>query len=161
MIALRLNTAPARRALSPDGRVQRPRRAAHARRPRASASVGAVLVGIAAVGGLGLSYVAETAAATQASYQIAVLGKQQEDLLARQQQIRYQISLATSAGRLDGDAAKMGMVRQGQTQYLPGGRNPVALAGPQEQTPTVAPSSLLDQLAAVLGRPTEAQAKSR
>jgi len=161
MIALRLNNAPARRALSPDKRVKRSRSLARVRRRRATASLGAVLLGILLVGGFGLSYVAETASATQASYQIAKLTTDQQGLIAQQQQIRYQISLQTSAGRLDGDAGKMGMVPQGQIQYLPSSRNPVALAGPQEAAPSAPRGSWLQQLAAILGSPTEAQAKGQ
>lgn len=161
MIALRLNTVPARRALSPDTRVKRSRALARVRRPRASVGLGLVMLGIAAVAGLGLSYVAETAAATQASYQIGNLKKQQQDLISQQQQIRYQISLQTSAGRLDGDAGKMGMVRQGQIQYLPSSHNPVALAPPDRSAPVAGQGSLLEQLATILGRPTDAQAKGQ
>ena len=60
---------------------------------------------------MALAYVAETAMATQASYQIAGLKAQQSQLMAQQQQIRYQISIQTSAGRLDGEAIQLGMVR--------------------------------------------------
>jgi hypothetical protein len=55
----------------------------------------------------------------------------------------------------------MGMVPQSQIQYLPGSRNPVALAGPEQTTPTAPKGSLLQQLATILGRPTEAQAKGQ
>jgi hypothetical protein len=120
-----------------------------------------VLLGILLVGGLGLSYVAETAAATQASYQIDRLHQQQRTLVAQQQQIRYQISMQTSAGRLDGDAGKMGMVPQGSIQYLPGGHNPVALAPPQAPSQGEPKGSFLEQLATILGRPTDAQAHGR
>lgn len=131
------------------------------RRPRASASTGAVLLGIALLGALGVSYVAETASATQASYQIGALKARQQALISQEQQIRYQISLQSSAGRLDGDAGKMGMARQGQFQYLPGSHNPVALAPPSHAAAPVSPQgSWLEQLAAIL-RPTEAQAKGR
>jgi hypothetical protein len=108
-----------------------------------------------------LAYVAETAAATQASYQIANLKQHQSLLQAQQQQTRFQISLATSAGQIDGDAAKLGMVRSSQWQYLPGSSSPVALAKPDSPTNAVPSRSWLDQLALVLGRPTEAQAKGR
>jgi hypothetical protein len=161
MIALRLNNTPARRALGPDSRVKRPRALARVRRPRATASLTAVLLGILLLGGFGLLYVAETATATQASYQIGNLKAHQLELLAQQQQIRYQISMQTSAGRLDGAASRMGMVPQGQVQYLPGSANPVALAGPQQAPAAEPKGSWLQQLATILGRPTEAQAKGQ
>jgi hypothetical protein len=120
-----------------------------------------VVVWIATVSVFGIAYVAETAAATQASYQIATLKQQQADMRAQQQQIRYRISLATSAGQIDGDAAKLGMVRSSQWQYLPGSTSPVALARPDAPGSGNPNRSWLDQLALALGRPTEAQAKGR
>jgi hypothetical protein len=116
---------------------------------------------IGTVSVFGVAYVAETAAATQASYQIATLKQEQSDMRAQQQQIRYQISLATSAGQIDGDAAKLGMVRSSQWQYLPGSTSPVAMARTDPQTSGNAGRSWFDQLALALGRPTEAQAKGR
>lgn len=168
MIALRMNTAaPVRhlgstfgagsrksRASSGSGRSARVRRA----RP---ATFKWIVLWIGTVSVFGIAYVAETAAATQASYQIATLKQQQADMLGQQQQIRYQISLATSAGQIDGDAAKLGMLRASQWQYLPGSTSPVALAKPDPQTNPNANRSWLDQLALALGRPTEAQAKGR
>jgi hypothetical protein len=120
-----------------------------------------IVLWIGMVSVFAIAYVAETAAATQASYQIANLKQEQADLMAQQQQIRYQISMATSAGQLDGDAAKLGMVRSSQWQYLPGSTSPVALARPENNGNTGAGHSWLDQLALALGRPTEAQAKGR
>ena len=161
MIALRLNNAPARRALHADARVHRARALPRVRRTRASASLGVVLTGIGLIGLLGVAYVAETAAATQASYRINGLRDQQRQLATDQQQIRYQISLQTSAGRLDSDAGKLGMVRSGQLQYVPATGNPVALATPGDQPAEVPAPSLWDHLATALGRPTSAEAKSR
>lgn len=167
MIALRMNTATASRSLRPQigAGTRKPQaktaagRSARARRARPT-TFRWIVVWIAMLSIFAIAYVAETAAATQASYQIGNLKLQQADLQAQQQQIRYQISLATSAGQIDGDAAKMGMVRSSQWQYLAGSTSPVALAGP----PTVVNSankSWLEQLALALGRPTEAQAKAR
>jgi hypothetical protein len=116
---------------------------------------------IATVSVFGVAYVAETAAATQASYQIATLKQQQSEIRAQQQQIRYQISLSTSAGQIDGDAVRLGMVRSSQWQYLPGSTSPVALAKPETPSNGNANKSWLDQLALAVGRPTEAQAKGR
>ena len=141
------------------------RNAAAARKARVrrahSAGFRWIVLWIALLSVFGLAYVAETAAATQASYQISNLKQRQAALLAQQQQTRFQISLATSAGQIDGDATKLGMVRSSQWQYLPGSSSPVALAKPDPQTTTNPNRSWLDQLALVLGRPTEAQAKGR
>jgi hypothetical protein len=124
------------RATAGSGRSARVRRA----RP---ATFKWIVLWIGTVSVFGIAYVAETAAATQASFQIATLKQQQSDMRGQQQQIRYQISLATSAGQIDGDAAKLGMVR------------------PDPQSNGNANRSWLDQLALALGRPTEAQAKGR
>src|SRR5258708_747459 len=137
MIALRMNTAQTRKLgqsstaaggkpLAKTGLGRSPR----VRRNR-PATFRWIVLWIGMVSVFAIAYVAETAAATQASYQIANLKQEQADLMARQQQIRYQISMATSAGQIDGDAAKLGMVRSSQWQYLPGSTSPVALAKPE------------------------------
>jgi len=167
MIALRMNTAQTRKlgqsitagagkpsAKSGLGRSSRVRRS----RP---ATFRWIVLWIGMVSVFAIAYVAETAAATQASYQIANLKQEQAELMAQQQQIRYQISMATSAGQIDGDAAKLGMVRSSQWQYLPGSTSPVALARPENNGNSSAGHSWLDQLALALGRPTEAHAKGR
>lgn len=168
MIALRMNTAAHSRHLSSSfgAGVRKSRatagsgRSARVRRAR-PATFKWIVLWIGTVSVFGIAYVAETAASTQASYQIGTLKQQQSDMLGQQQQIRYQISLATSAGQIDGDAAKLGMVRSSQWQYLPGSTSPVALAKPDPQSNGNANRSWLDQLALALGRPTEAQAKGR
>ena len=108
-----------------------------------------------------LAYVAETAAATQSSYQITALKAEQRRLLAEQEQIRYEISLASSAGRLDADAHRIGLVQSPSRVYLPPGSNPIALARTEPGADRVPARSFLEQLAIALGRPTEAQAKGR
>jgi hypothetical protein len=155
MIALKLNTIPARRALTPDlrplARVQ-----SRARR-KPSTGFGKTVLVIGGMCTLALAYVAESANATQAGVKINQLKAQQAQLLAEQQQIRYQISLAQSAGRLDQDAQKLGLVPSGQWQYVGGATSPVALS---KGDPAPAPESRswIDQLAIALGRPTEAEA---
>jgi hypothetical protein len=109
-----------------------------------------------------VSYVAETAQATQASYQIDQLTAQQDQLRTDQRQIKYSIAARSSAVQWDGDAAKLGLVRSSQWQYLAGaGPSPVALAHPDPSTSAPANPGLFDRLAIALGRPTDAQAKSR
>ena len=167
MIALRMNTAPGRQlgpsSMAGAGKPSAksvPGRSSRVRRNR-PATFRWIVLWIFMVSIFAIAYVAETAAATQASYQIANLKQEQADLMAQQQQIRYQISMATSAGQIDGDAARLGMVRTNQWQYLPGSTSPVALARPDNNGSSGAGRSWLDQLALALGRPTEAQAKGR
>jgi outer membrane murein-binding lipoprotein Lpp len=160
MIALNLNTNPARRALSPDPRTMA-RPAGRARRPASTPlyrwlALLAVLVGLFAI-----SYVAETAQATQASYQISQLKAQQERLLNDQRQTRYDIAAHSSAVQWDGDAARLGLARSSQWQYVPASQAPVALARPEPAAPASAGESFFDRLAVALGRPAEAQARGR
>jgi hypothetical protein len=119
----------------------------------------ALLAALVAV--FAISFVAETAQATQSSYQIGQLKDQQAGLLAQQRQIRMDISRASSAVSFDGDAGKLGLVRSSQWQYLSGSQSPVALARPEPAAPAPTNPSFLDRLAVALGRPTEAQAKGR
>ena len=168
MIALRMNTAGTRPAFRPTSAAKgsssrtSPSAARQARVRRANgAGFRWILLWIALLSVFALAYVAETAAATQASYEISNLKQRQAALQAQQQQTRFQISLATSAGQIDGDAARLGMIRSNQWQYLPNASSPVALARPDPQTNANPNRSWLDQLALVLGRPTEAQAKGR
>jgi len=155
MIALKLNSVPARRALTPD--VRPPARVPLRARRGTRAGFGKALLTIGSVCTLALTYVAESATATQASVRINQLKAQQAQLLAAQQQIRYQISVAQSAGRLDQDANKLGLVAPAQWQYVPGATSPVALSK-GEPAQSEESRSWVDQLAIALGRPAEAEA---
>jgi hypothetical protein len=108
-----------------------------------------------------VAYVSETATATQASYQINQLKAEQGQLKAQQQQVRYLISQASSAGALDSDASKLGMVRAPAWQYLPGSQDPVALARTDPTREDQPRLTWVDHLALALGRPTTAQARDR
>jgi hypothetical protein len=112
--------------------------------------------------GLALVYVTETADATRASYEIGALKAQQQQLLDQQEQVRYRISLAASAGRLDAEAQRDGLQVTPATHYLAAAMSPLALA-PREPT-SAGPRSLLDTLALVLqsaGHPVDAEAAGR
>ncbi len=160
MIALRMNNAPGRRALAPDGRAREAR--VRARTRRATTPLFGWLVSLMLLLSLfAISYVSETAAATEASYQISKLKAQQLQLQSQQEQIRYQISMASSAGRLDADAGKLGMVRQGQYTYIAATGSPVALNHVDPGASDRGAGSWFDRLAVAFGRPTEAQAKGR
>jgi hypothetical protein len=92
---------------------------------------------------------------------LSALKQKQAKLVAEQQEIRYQISQNESAIRLDGDAARLGMVRVSPQKYIAGGNNPVALVRGEPGTTYRENRGWLDQLAIALGRPTEVQAKGR
>ena len=160
MIALRMNNAPGRRALAPDSRGREARVRARTRRPSTSL-FGWIVFLVALLSLFAISYVSETAAATEASYQISKLKADATQLESQQQQIRYQISMASSAGRLDADAGSLGLVRQGQYTYIPATQAPVALNHVDAGAAGAGQGSWLDRLAVAFGRPTEAQAKGR
>jgi hypothetical protein len=119
------------------------------------------LLGVALLSLLAMSYVSETAAATRASYRIDALKQEQSRLIAEQQQTRYQISMAASADRLDGDAGRLGMVRPTQLEYMRGAGSPVALLRNDPEPGARESHTWLDQLAVAFGRPTDAQARGR
>jgi len=163
MIAVKTNNLPARRALSQgtEAPARARARASSPARRRERPRFGAALVALGAVVALALAYVGETAAATQSSYQISGLKAQQAALLAQQQQIRYQISLQTSAGRLDGEANVMGMVRPTAWKYVAAGSARVALLHTEPDSTPAETRSLFDSVAAALGEPTTAEARGR
>ena len=160
MIALKLNTPHARRALPQTSRKADARPAPRARRQKSAGYLWA-LIAIVSVSALALAYVAETALATQASYQISTLKAQQQQLLQAQQDTIYQISLQTSAARIDAQAATLGMVPTQRWQYLPGSAGPVALSRTEPDTAPPGARSFADRLALALGGPTVAEARGR
>jgi hypothetical protein len=165
MIAVKLNTHTPRRAMPATARAEapasQPATRGRARQRRPQVSFGWAAVGIIVLCAIALVYVSETAAATQASYQITSLKAEQRRLLAEQEQVRYEISLASSAGRLDADARRIGLVQTPNRVYVPSGANPIALARTEPGLEKAPARTFLDQLAVALGRPTEAQAKGR
>lgn len=155
-----MNNAPGRRALAPDSRTREARVRARARRP-GTPLFGWLLFLMAVLSVFAISYVSETAAATESSYRISQLKAARLQLDSEQQQIRYQISMASSAARLDAGAGSLGLVRQVQYTYIAQTESPVALNHIDPGAADAAQGSWVDRLAVAFGRPTEAQAKGR
>lgn len=165
MIAVQLNTHTPRRAMPapsrPDAQAPQPATRGRARQRRAQLGFGWTALAILLLCVVALAYVFETAAATQASYQITSLKVEQRRLLAEQEQVRYEISLASSAGRLDADARRIGLIQSPNRVYVASAGNPIALARTEPGLEKAPARGFLDQLAVALGRPTEAQARGR
>jgi hypothetical protein len=83
-----------------------------------------------------LLLVAQSAAATQASYQISNLKLEQTRLMAEADQLQAQLAQAQAANRVAAAADALGMTHPSRWQYLtaaPG--SPIALAPRAEDTP--------------------------
>jgi hypothetical protein len=96
-------------------------------------TVGAVLACV-------LCYLVLAAQVTQMSYDIARLQDQQRQLVAEQDQLRYQEVTLNAPAQVQQQATKSGMQRAAPTSYVPG--QPVAIdlgapdgAPPSDQTP--------------------------
>jgi hypothetical protein len=70
-------------------------------------------------------YVSLAAQVTQSSYEISRLKAQQADLLAQQEQLRYQEANLQAPGQVQRDASRAGMQRGAATRYVQ--YQPVAL----------------------------------
>lgn len=75
-----------------------------------------------------LLLVAQSAAATQASYQISALKDRQQRLVAEQDQLQSQLAQAQAPSRVASVASTLGMGQPARWQYLPGSASPIALA---------------------------------
>ena len=107
-----------------------------------------------------LLLVAQSAAATQQSYEINALKQQQAKLLAVRDDLQAQLAEARAANRVDAAARALGLNRPARWQYVPGTGSPIAL-GPR---PAPARGGLwtgvLAVLSGVIGRPLDVEAHS-
>ena len=155
-------------AFSPPGHllVLRPRRPeptppAHAvtpssvRRARARLSASPLFAVAALVVGA-LILVAQSAAATQASYEIASLKQEQARLLAEQDQLHFQLAQAQAAYRVDSAAQALGLTRPGRWQYLSAGRSPIALNLEQHDHTRAVWTNVFAALSTLVGKPLRA-----
>ncbi len=110
------------------------------------------LVGAAVLVTSALLLVAQSAAATQASYQITALKQKQAQLLAEQDQLQSQLLQARGANRVAVAAEALGMTHPTRWQYLSGARSPIALAPHAEGHGPVV-TGVLAVLTTLFGRP--------
>jgi hypothetical protein len=135
---------PRRPDPTPPARAFPPSRARRSRgRPSVSPLVGAVSLMAAA-----LLLVAQSAAATQASYQIATLKQEQVRLGAEHDQLVSQLAGVRAANRVATAAQQLGLSHPSRWQYVHAGGSPIAL-GPRPANS--GHSGVLDGVLAVLG----------
>lgn len=146
---------PRRPDPTPPARAFPPSRARRSRgRPSISPLVGAVSLIAAA-----LLLVAQSAAATQASYQIATLKQEQARLSAEHDQLLAQLAADRAANRVATAAQQLGLSHPSRWQYVHSTGSPIAL-GPRPANPsrTGVWDGVLAVLGAVTGRPLHSQA---
>ena len=114
---------PRRPDPTPPARAFPPSRARRSRgRPSISPLVGAISLVAAA-----LLLVAQSAAATQASYQIATLKQEQARLTAEHDQLQAQLAADRAANRVATAAQQLGLSHPNRWQYVPAMGSPIAL----------------------------------
>ena len=149
---------PRRPDPTPPARAFPPSRARRSRgRPSISPLVAAVSLIAAA-----LLLVAQSAAATQASYQIATLKQEQAHLTAEHDQLLAQLAGDRAANRVATAAQQLGLSHPGRWQYLHATGSPIAL-GPHASDSGHPPmwDGVMAVVGAITGRPLEANSTSR
>src|SRR6202165_2100536 len=145
---------PRRPDPTPPARAFPPSRARRSRgRPSISPLLGAVSLIAAA-----LLLVAQSAAATQASYQIATLKQEQARLSGEHDQLLAQLAGDRAANRVASAAQQLGLSHPRRWQYVHSTGSPTAL-GPAHATPvrTGVWDGVRGVLAAVTGRPLNSE----
>jgi len=104
-----------------------------------------------------LLLVAQSAAATQASYQIATLKQEQARLSAEHDQLLAQLAGDRAANRVATAAQQLGLSHPNRWQYLHAAGSPIAL-GPRPSDSGHPPilDGVMAVLGAITGRPLEA-----
>jgi hypothetical protein len=102
--------------------------------------------------------VAQSAAATQASYQIATLKQERAQLSAEHDQLQAQLAADQAATRVAIAAQQLGMTQPSRWQFVKSATSPIAL-GPVPTTPATSGmwSHVLAVLGSLTGRPLAAR----
>jgi hypothetical protein len=103
-----------------------------------------------------LILVAQSAAATQASYEIVSLKQEQARLLAERDQLHFQLAQAQAAYRVDSAAQALGLSRPGRWQYLSAVRSPIALNLDQHDHTRAVWTNVFAALSTLVGKPLRA-----
>ncbi len=123
-----------------------------ARRSRGRPSISPVVGAVSLITGA-LLLVAQSAVATQASYQIAGLKQEQARLAATHDQLQSQLAQNQAANRVATAAQELGMAHPARWEYLRAAGSPIALAPPRpSDARTAVWSGVLAVLSAVTGR---------
>jgi hypothetical protein len=117
------------------------------------------LVGAVSLIAAALLLVAQSAAATQASYQIATLKQEQARLGAEHDQLLAQLAGDRAANRVATAAAQLGLSHPSRWQYVHATGAPIALGPrPANTAHTGVLDGVMAVLSAVAGRPLNSQA---
>ena len=145
---------PRRPDATPPARAFPPSRARRSRgRPSISPVVGAVSLIAAA-----LLLVAQSAAATQASYQIATLKQEQARLNVEHDQLLAQLAGDRAANRVATAAQQLGLSHPSRWQYVHAAGSPIALGPrPNSQGRAGVWDGVLAVLGVVIGRPLNSE----
>lgn len=109
-----------------------------------------------------LFYVAQSAGATQASYQIHALQGERQRLLAEQQELTLQLARTASVNQVDAAAGALGLSHPKRWESVAGVPAAIALTPEQGETASAPPSGgLMSILADLMGRPAYAAASGR
>jgi cell division protein FtsL len=148
---------PRRPDPTPPARALPPSRARRSRgRPSISPVVGAISLVAAA-----LLLVAQSAAATQASYQIATLKQEQARLSDEHDQLQAQLAADRAANRVAIAAQQLGMAHPGRWQFVKAADSPIALGPlPANQGRSGVWDHVLAVIGAITGRPLAVHASS-
>ncbi len=148
---------PRRPDPTPPARTLPPSRA---RRSRGRSST-RLLLGATGLLAAALLLVAQSAAATQASYQISGLKQEQARLTGEGDELRAQLAHARAARRIDAAAQAMGLDHPARWQYLSEARSPIALTPRRTDTARGGLlAGVLATLGGVIGHPVDAEARS-
>ena len=149
---------PRRPDPTPPARAFPPSRARRSRgRPSITPLVGALSLVAAA-----LLLVAQSAAATQASYQIAALKQEQARLTAEHDQLQAQLAGDRAANRVATAAQQLGLSHPNRWQYVRATDSPIALGPrPTDSSQRRIWDGVLAVLSVVTGRPLDASAAER
>lgn len=108
-----------------------------------------------------LVLVAQSAMATQQSYQIGALKQEQAKLRAQRDDLQAQLAQARAANRVDAAATALGLNRPSRWQYVQGSTSPIALAPHPAEPRGGLWSGVLAALGGVIGRPLDVEAQSQ
>jgi len=119
------------------------------------------LAGAVALLSAALLLVGASAAATQASYQIASLKIEQARLTTEYDQLQAQLAADQAANRVANAAQQLGMAHPNRWQYLSSAGSPIALGSqPADQSHRGIWANVLAVLDSVIGRPLSASAST-
>jgi cell division protein FtsL len=132
-----------------------------ARRSRGRSSISPLVAAVSLIAAA-LLLVAQSAAATQASYQISTLKQEQARLSAEHDQLLAQLAADRAANRVAIAAQQLGLSHPSRWQYVHAADSPIALGPrPKPEGRTGVWDGVIAVIGAITGRPLAANSTSR